>query len=107
MNRGLKRFFSMCRLSCLIEAYVKPEKYWLVWAGLPVEKFSEFKFGIYGSQSTKNQNSATATNGFEWRRPELNLPKGIFSVRLRLSGPREPHAVSKALGRCRRLHVCK
>jgi hypothetical protein len=29
---------------------------------LPVEKFSEFKFGEYGSQSAENQNSATAAN---------------------------------------------
>jgi hypothetical protein len=29
----LKWFFSMYRLSCLFEAYVRPEKYWFVWAG--------------------------------------------------------------------------
>ncbi len=34
MNRGLKRFFSLYRPLHLIEAYVWPEKYWLVWAGL-------------------------------------------------------------------------
>ncbi len=33
VNRGLKRFFSQYRPSCLIEAYDRPEKYWLVWAG--------------------------------------------------------------------------
>jgi hypothetical protein len=33
VNRGLKRFFSLCRPLHLIEAYVWPEKYWLVWAG--------------------------------------------------------------------------
>jgi hypothetical protein len=33
VNRGLKRFFSLYRPSCLIEAYDRPEKYWLVWAG--------------------------------------------------------------------------
>jgi hypothetical protein len=33
VNRGLKRFFSMYRPSCLLEAYIRPEKYWLVWAG--------------------------------------------------------------------------
>jgi hypothetical protein len=34
VNRGLKRFFfSLYRPSYLIEAYVWPEKYWLVWAG--------------------------------------------------------------------------
>jgi hypothetical protein len=27
-------FFSMYRPSCLLKAYVRPEKYWLVWAGL-------------------------------------------------------------------------
>jgi hypothetical protein len=33
VNHGLKRFFSLYRPSCLIEAYVRPEKYWLAWAG--------------------------------------------------------------------------
>ncbi len=33
VNRGLKRFFSLYRPLYLIEAYVWPEKYWLVWAG--------------------------------------------------------------------------
>jgi hypothetical protein len=33
VNRGLKRFFSLYRPSCHIEAYIRPEKYWLVWAG--------------------------------------------------------------------------
>ncbi len=33
VNRGLKRFFSLYRPLHLIEAYVWPEKYWLVWAG--------------------------------------------------------------------------
>jgi hypothetical protein len=33
VNRGLKRFFSLYRPSCLVEAYVRPEKYWFVWAG--------------------------------------------------------------------------
>jgi hypothetical protein len=33
VNRGLKRFFSLNRPSCHIEAYIRPEKYWLVWAG--------------------------------------------------------------------------
>jgi hypothetical protein len=33
VNRGLKFISSMYRPSCLIEAYVRPEKYWLVWAG--------------------------------------------------------------------------
>jgi hypothetical protein len=32
VNRGRKRFFSMYRPLCLIEAYIRPEKYWLVWA---------------------------------------------------------------------------
>jgi hypothetical protein len=30
MNRGLYSIFSMFRPSCLIEAYVSPDKYWLV-----------------------------------------------------------------------------
>jgi hypothetical protein len=33
VNCGLKRFFSQYRPSCLIEAYDRSEKYWLVWAG--------------------------------------------------------------------------
>jgi hypothetical protein len=74
---------------------------------LLVEKSREFKFGKYGGQSTKNLNSATATNLFEWRRLALNLLKGVFSIRLRPSGPRGPHAFSKALGRCQRWHVHK
>jgi hypothetical protein len=30
VNRGLKRFFSLYRPSCLVDAYVRPEKYWFV-----------------------------------------------------------------------------
>jgi hypothetical protein len=33
VNRGLKRIFSLYRPSCLIEAYIRPEKYCFVWAG--------------------------------------------------------------------------
>jgi hypothetical protein len=33
VNRGLKRFFSIYRPSCLIKAYIRPEKYCFVWAG--------------------------------------------------------------------------
>jgi len=33
VNRGLKRFFSLYRPSCHIEAYIRPEKYCFVWAG--------------------------------------------------------------------------
>ncbi len=33
LNRGLKRFFSIYRPSCHIEAYIGPEKYCFVWAG--------------------------------------------------------------------------
>ncbi len=33
VNRGLKRFFSIHRPSCYIEAYIRPEKYCFVWAG--------------------------------------------------------------------------
>jgi hypothetical protein len=33
VNRGLQRFFSLYRPLHLIEAYVRPEKYWLVWDG--------------------------------------------------------------------------
>jgi hypothetical protein len=33
VNQELKRLFSLYRPSCFIEAYVRPEKYWMVWAG--------------------------------------------------------------------------
>ncbi len=44
VNRGLKRFFSMYRPSCLIEAYIRPEKYWLVWAGPLASHLFNFNF---------------------------------------------------------------
>jgi hypothetical protein len=72
---------------------------------LLVKKSSEFKFGEYGSQSAKKQNSATAAYWFWQRRLALNPPKGVSSVRLCSSGPRGPHAVSEAIDRCRRWHV--
>ncbi len=34
----------MYRPSCLIEAYVRPEKYWLVWAGLEARHLFNFNF---------------------------------------------------------------
>jgi hypothetical protein len=37
-------FFSMYRPSCLIEAYVRPKKYWLVWAGLEANHLFNFNF---------------------------------------------------------------
>ncbi len=39
-----KMFFSMHRPSCLIEAYVRPEKYWLVWAGPLANHLNNFYF---------------------------------------------------------------
>jgi hypothetical protein len=33
VNRGLKRFFSLYRPSCHIEAFLRPEKNCFVWAG--------------------------------------------------------------------------
>ncbi len=45
VNRGLKWvFFSMFRTSCLIEAYIRPEKYWLVWAGHLNNHLNNFYF---------------------------------------------------------------
>jgi hypothetical protein len=44
VNRGLKRFFSQYRPSCLIEAYDRPEKYWLVWAGPLASDLYNFNF---------------------------------------------------------------
>jgi hypothetical protein len=44
VNRGLKRLFSLYRPSCLIEAYDRPEKYWLVWAGPLASHLFHFNF---------------------------------------------------------------
>jgi hypothetical protein len=51
VNRGLKRFFSLYRPLRLIEAYVWPEKYWLVWAGPLANHPFNFNF-IFLSDST-------------------------------------------------------
>jgi hypothetical protein len=42
VNLGLN--WSMYRPSCLIEAYVRTEKYWLVWAGLKANHLFNFNF---------------------------------------------------------------
>jgi hypothetical protein len=53
VNRGLKRFFfSMYRPSCLIEAYVRPEKYWLVWARPLANHLFNFNFIFLSDGST-------------------------------------------------------
>ncbi len=44
VNRGPKRFFSMYRPSCLIKAYIRPEKYCFVWAGPLVKHPFNFNF---------------------------------------------------------------
>ncbi len=44
VNRGLKWFFSMYRPSCLIEAYIRHEKYWLVWAEPLANHLFNFNF---------------------------------------------------------------
>jgi hypothetical protein len=44
VNRGLKRFFSLYRPLYLIEAYVRPEKYWLLWAGPLANHINNFYF---------------------------------------------------------------
>jgi hypothetical protein len=46
VNHGLKRFYSLYRPSCLIEAYVRSEKYWLVWAGPLANHPFNFNFMI-------------------------------------------------------------
>jgi hypothetical protein len=51
VNRGLKRFFSLYRSLHLIEAYVWPEKYWLVWAGTLANHPFNFNF-IFLSDGT-------------------------------------------------------
>jgi hypothetical protein len=52
VNRGLKRFFSLYRPSCLIEAYVRPEKYWLLWVGPLANHPFNFNF-IFLSDSVR------------------------------------------------------
>jgi hypothetical protein len=37
LGRGIKRFFSLYRPSFLIDAYVRPEKIWMVCAGLSIK----------------------------------------------------------------------
>ncbi len=44
VNRGLKQFFSLYRPSGLIEAYDRPKKYWLVWAGPLASHLFNFNF---------------------------------------------------------------
>jgi hypothetical protein len=39
-----KRFFSMYRPSCLLKLTVRPEKYWLVWAGPLAKHLNNFNF---------------------------------------------------------------
>jgi hypothetical protein len=46
VNRGLKRFFSLYRPKYLIEAYVRPEKYWLLWAGPLANHINNFYFNF-------------------------------------------------------------
>jgi hypothetical protein len=47
-------FFSLYRPSCLIEAYFRPEKYWLVWTGPLANHPLNFNFilsdGLMGQQ---------------------------------------------------------
>jgi hypothetical protein len=44
VNRGLKHFFSLYRPSYLIEVDVRPEKYWLLWAGPLANHINNFYF---------------------------------------------------------------
>jgi hypothetical protein len=46
------RFFSMYRPSCLIEAYVRPERYWLVWAGPLANNLFNFNFSFLSDSLT-------------------------------------------------------
>jgi hypothetical protein len=52
VNRGLKRFFSLYRPPYLIEAYVWPENYWLVWAGPLANHSFNFNFIFLSDSST-------------------------------------------------------
>jgi hypothetical protein len=44
VNRGRNWFFLKYRPSCLIEAYGRLEKYWLVWAGCLANHLFNFTF---------------------------------------------------------------
>ncbi len=52
-------FFSLYRPSYLIEAYVWPEKYWLVWAGPLANHPFNFNFIFLGDGATAAAERAT------------------------------------------------
>jgi hypothetical protein len=72
VNRGLKWFFSLYRPSCLIEAYVMPEKYLLVWAGPLANHLFNFNF-IFLSDGGKSGIPLLA-NVIPRRRTDVGLP---------------------------------
>ncbi len=59
VNRGLKRFFSLYRPLHLIEAYVWPEKYCLVWAGPLTNNPFNFNFIFLSDDATAAAERAT------------------------------------------------
>ncbi len=67
MNRGLKRFFSLYRPSFLIEPYVRPEKYWLVWAGPLANHPFNFNFKFLSDDLTAAAERAACFAYIYWR----------------------------------------
>jgi hypothetical protein len=65
-----------------------------------IEKSSKFKSANMAANLPESRIPPTAAGWFWQYRLALNPPKGMFSIRLCLSGPRGPHAVSRALGIC-------
>jgi Cu2+-containing amine oxidase len=64
VNRGLKRFFSLYRPLHLIDAYVWPEKYWLVWAGPLANHPFNFNFIFLSDGATAAAERATTIQTF-------------------------------------------
>jgi hypothetical protein len=71
VNRGLKRFFSLYRPLHLIEAYVWPEKYWLVWAGPLANHPFSFNFIFLSDSGTAAAERATCFADLYHRYPVL------------------------------------
>ncbi len=59
----IKTFFSMYRPSCLFETFVRPEKYWLVWAGLLANHLFNFNFILLNDALTSTAERAACFAG--------------------------------------------
>jgi hypothetical protein len=65
VNRGINCFFfSLYRPSCLLEAYVRPVKYWLVWAGLETNHLFNFNFIFHSDSLTASAERAAGPADF-------------------------------------------